>query len=402
MQFSYTAIDKTGKRMVGEEQAKDQYDLAHVLKERGLALVSVKEKKGAGMAGISLPFFSRVKTQDKIVFAKNLSAMIRAGLSLSRSLTILERQTRNPKFKDVIARVGETVERGGSLSEALLAHPKVFSSLLVAMVKAGEESGSLAESLSVVGVQMEKNYLIVKKVRGALLYPAIIIIAMVIVGVLMLVFVVPTLTATFTELKVDLPASTRAIIAVSDFLTHRSILALFLLIVVVSGAASVFRTRIGKRGVEAVLLRTPIIGELIKKANAARTGRTLSSLLSSGVDMVEAIGITGDVIQNSYFKDVLRAAGEEVQKGMPLSHSFKKEGSPYPSLVGEMVEVGEETGKLSGMLGEVSVFYETEVEEATKNLSTIIEPFLMIIVGVVVGFFAVSMISPTYSLLDNI
>lgn len=402
MYFSYTAIGKDGKRMAGEESAKDQYDLSRVLKERAMTLLSAKEKKEAGFSDIFLPFFSRVKTQDKIVFAKNLAAMIRAGLSLSRGLGILERQTKSKKFKIIMGKVSEAVSRGNSLSEALAAHPNAFPSLLVAMVKSGEESGGLSESLSVVGVQMEKNYLLVKKVRGALLYPGIIMSAMVIVGVLMLVFVVPTLTSTFRELKVDLPASTKAIIAVSDFLSNHSILAFGIFIVVAGLLVMIFKTPRGKRAGETVILRIPVIGELVKKTNAARTGRTLSSLLSSGVDMVEAIKITEDVIQNSYFKDVLRVAGEEVQKGTPLSHSFKKEGSPYPSLVGEMVEVGEETGKLADMLGQVAVFYESEVEEATKNLSTIVEPFLMIIVGVVVGFFAISMISPTYSLLNNI
>ncbi|MEK7139892.1 MAG: type II secretion system F family protein [Patescibacteria group bacterium] len=402
MQFSYTAIGKDGKRVTGEEQAKDQYDLGRALKERGMTLLSAKEKKTVGKMDIYLSFFSRVKMQDKIVFTKNLSAMIRAGLSLSRSLAILERQTKNAKFKIVIARVAETVERGGSLSEALAAHPNVFSSLLVAMVRAGEESGGLAESLSVVGIQMEKNYLLAKKVRGALLYPGIIITAMVIVGVLMLVFVVPTLTATFKELKVDLPRSTQAIIAVSDFLSNHSILSLLILIMVVGGVYSGLRTKKGKRGAEAVVLHLPIIGELVKKTNAARTGRTLSSLLTSGVDMVEAIRITEEVVQNSYFKDVLREAGERVQKGTALSAVFKEDRSPYPILVGEMMEVGEETGKLSDMLSQIAIFYESEVEEATKNLSTIVEPFLMVLVGVVVGFFAVSMISPTYSLLNNI
>lgn len=402
MYFSYTAIDKTGKRATGEEQAKDQYDLGRALKERGLTLLSAKEKKSVNIMGTYLPFFSRVKMQDKIVFTKNLSAMIRAGLSLSRSLAILARQTKSAKFKMVIERVSETVERGGSLSEALVAHPKTFSSLLVAMVKSGEESGSLAESLSVVGNQMEKNYLLLKKVRGALLYPGIIIIAMLIVGVLMLVFVVPTLTSTFKELKVDLPASTQAIIAVSDFLSNHSILSFFILIAGIAGVYGILRTKKGKRGAETIVLHLPVIGELVKKTNAARTGRTLSSLLSSGVDMVEAIHITEEVVQNSYFKEVLHKASESVQKGTPLAVIFKEDDSPYPVLVGEMMEVGEETGKLSDMLSQIAIFYENEVEEATKNLSTVVEPFLMVLVGVVVGFFAVSMISPTYSLLNNI
>lgn len=402
MLFSYAAIGSDGRRAIGEESAHDQYDLARTLKARGLVLVSAKEKKTIAMVEVYLPFFSRVKTQDKIVFVKNLSAMIRAGLSLSRSLAILERQTKNKKFQEIIRQVAQTVERGGSLSEAFVAHPNAFSSLLIAMVRAGEESGSIADSLAIVGNQMEKNYLLIKKVRGALLYPGIIISAMLVVGVLMLVFVVPTLTSTFRELNVDLPASTKAIIAVSDFLAHHSIISFFILLGTIVGVVAILRTGRGRRNAEAVLLHLPIIGELVRKTNAARTGRTLSSLLTSGVDMVEAIRITGEVVQNSHFRSVLKEAAESVQKGTPLSAMFKREDSPYPLLVGEMMEVGEETGKFSDMLTQVAVFYENEVEEATKNLSTIIEPILMVVVGVVVGFFAVSMISPTYSLLNNI
>lgn len=400
--FTYTAIDRAGKRMSGEGDAKDEYELGKNLKAAGTILLSVQEKKEKSFLQMSIPFFSRVKTQDKIIFAKNLAAMIKAGLSLDRGLGIIQRQTKSEKFKAVVAKVEETVSRGEAFHDALAAHPGVFSPLLVSMVKAGEESGSLADSLSVVGVQMEKNYLLLKKVRGALIYPGIVMTAMVVVGILMLIFVVPTLTATFKELNVDLPASTQAIITVSDFLANHTFIALLSLIAIVMGLVYFFRTKRGKRIGETIVLHMPVIKELVKKTNAARTGRTLSSLLAAGVDMVEAINITEEVIQNSYFKEVLHEAAAHVQKGIPLSSSFKKDKVPYPILVGEMIEVGEETGKLSGMLGEIATFYETEVEEATKNLSTVVEPILMVIVGTVVGFFAVSMISPTYSLLNSI
>lgn len=402
MFFSYTAIGSDGKRTTGTDEAKDQYDLGRALKARGITLLSAEKKKERSLVGAFLPFLGRVKTADKIVFTKNLSAMTRAGLSLSRSLAILEKQTKSEKFKTIIGRVSETVERGGTLSEGLAAHPRAFPALLSAMVKAGEESGGLSDALSLAGSQMEKSYLLAKKIRGALLYPGIIITAMIVVGILMLIFVVPTLTSAFKELGVALPASTRAIIAVSDFLAERALLSLGMFIVFFFAVWGAFKSRAGKHAWESFVLRVPVIGELVRKTNAARTGRTLSSLLSAGVAMTEALRITGEVVQNFHFRKVLAEAGERVQKGEPLSLIFKENEVLYPPLVGEMTEVGEETGKLTDMLVQVAVFYETEVEEATRNLSTIIEPFLMVVVGITVGFFAVSMIAPTYSLLDSI
>ncbi|HEC30506.1 MAG TPA: type II secretion system F family protein, partial [Candidatus Yonathbacteria bacterium] len=194
------------------------------------------------------------------------------------------------------------------------------------------------------------------------------------------------------------PASTRLVIAISDFLSGNPVLAFALIIFTVIGFMFFIKTKKGKRVLEFVVLKIPIIGKIAKQVNSARTARTLSSLLSSGVDMVGAISITRDVVQNHYYKEVLKDAGDDVQKGLPLSRSFKKREDLYPILVGEMIEVGEETGKLSEMLLQVAIFYENEVDTATENISTIVEPFLMVVIGIVVGFFALSMITPMYSL----
>jgi len=404
MKFKYKAISPSGETISDVIEAKDKFDLAHQLKEGGKLLVFAEEEKGGGfisMASINA-MLSRVNMQEKITFARNLSAMVHAGLTLSRGMNILERQTKNEKFKKILRAIGESIKEGNSLSDSLSKYPNIFSSLFVSMVRAGEESGSLAQSLKIISAQMEKNYLLQKKIKGALVYPAIIMIAMVIVGVLMLIFVVPTLTSTFEELNVELPASTQAIIFVSDTLINHTLGILGGLAIFIMLTMAYFRTPRGKRILDFSFLHIPIIGKLVKKTNSARTARTLSSLLSSGVDIVEALGITKDILQNSYYKAIVTEAQEGIQKGRPLSKAFIGAENLYPILVGEMMEVGEETGQLSNMLLEIADFYEGEVEEATKNMATIIEPFLMIVVGVVVGFFAVAMISPTYSLLNNI
>lgn len=401
--FKYKIKEESGEIIEAFIEAEDKYSLADSLKKQGKNVLFIEEQR---TSGDFMKFLNRlivkVKLQDKIIFTKNLSAMTEAGLALSRSLNILERQTKNIVFKDIISSLSENINKGGTFSDGLAKFPKVFSSLFISMVRAGEESGSLSDSLKIVGDQLEKSYVLRKKIKGAMMYPMIVVGAMFIIGILMLMYVVPTLTDTFKELDVELPASTQFVIYVSDFLAENPILAFGIISFSIFIFIFSLKTKIGKRVSEFIVLRIPIIGKIAKQANSARTARTLSSLLSSGVDMVGAISITRDVVQNSYYKEVLDNAKMNVQKGIPLSESFKKREDLYPILVGEMIEVGEETGKLSEMLLQVAIFYENEVDTATKNISTIVEPFLMVIIGIVVGFFALSMITPMYSLSDAI
>ncbi len=306
------------------------------------------------------------------------------------------------RFKEVVLSLEETIRKGGTLSQALSNYTAIFSPLFVSMVKAGEESGGLADALLVVGNQMEKSYLLIKKVRGALIYPAIIVLAMLTIGVLMLIYVVPTLTSTFKELKVELPLATRIVIAVSDFLKNDTLLFLAGVILFVGGIIAFGRTEVGKKMFDFISIRIPIIGTIVQETYAARTARTIASLLSAGVPVIESLKITEDVLSNGYYKAVLAEAQKKVEKGAPMSEAFLAHENLYPILVGEMMTVGEETGETSGMLQKLAVFYEDEVEQKTKDMSTIIEPFLMIFIGVTVGFFALAMISPTYSLMNNV
>jgi type IV pilus assembly protein PilC len=249
---------------------------------------------------------------------------------------------------------------------------------------------------------MEKTYLLKRKIRGALMYPGIILTAMIIIGILMLIYVVPTLTATFKELEIDLPASTRAIILISDFLKDHTFIFLFGIFAIVGGLYAWSQDPKGKRSLDYIFLHIPLISNLVRETNSARTARTLSSLLSSGIEVVNALEITKDVVKNSYYKEVLSKAENKIQKGVSLSKIFEEESDIYPIFVSEMVSVGEETGKLSDMFQRVAIFYEEDIDQKTKNMSTIIEPFLMIFIGVVVGFFALSMITPTYSLVGGL
>jgi type IV pilus assembly protein PilC len=405
MQFDYTVINTEGKREKGRAYAADTFTLSALLKKEGKTLVSAEEvKKGVFSSMKNIALFQRISMDEKIMFAHNLAAMTRAGLSLSRTLSILERQSTNARFKNVMNALSETIKKGGTLADAMREFPTEFSPLFVSMVHAGEESGGLADSLEVVGVQMKKNNELIKKVKGAMIYPSIVIGVMVLVGIVMIIKVVPTLTATFVELDVELPAATKILIGVSDAMRNHFLLVVLGFVFCALLVVYAMRTKRGRQMRDMLLLRIPVIGGLVQEFNAARTARTLSSLLSSGVDIVQSLAITRDVIQHTQFKDVVGHASERIQKGVQLSVLFSegKAGKLYPILFSEMIAVGEETGKVSDMLEEVAQYYEGEVEAATKNMSTIVEPILMLIVGVVVGFFALAMITPMYSVMSGI
>ncbi|MDO8310751.1 MAG: type II secretion system F family protein, partial [Sideroxyarcus sp.] len=236
----------------------------------------------------------------------------------------------------------------------------------------------------------------------AMLYPCIILVAIVGIGVLMMIKVVPTLAQTFEEMNAKLPQSTQAVIATSDFLMEHTLAAIILIIALIAGMYLLGSTKVGRRMRDAIFLHVPVIGTMVKEVNAARTARTLASLSNSGVDVLTSLEITREVVQNSYFQDVLMTAQKAVGQGEPLSATFVRSESLYPPFVGEMMSVGEETGQTAEMLKRLAMYYETEVDRKTKDMSTIIEPFLMVFIGAAVGFFAISMISPIYQLSQNI
>lgn len=402
MKFSYTARNADGTLTNGTLEASTRADAIEVLRTKNTTPVSLTEHRSFSVGKSAIFVSKRVRLSEKILFAKNLSGMLSAGLSISRALQVLLKQTTNSYLKSIITDILEAIDQGKTFSEGLQKYPNTFSNLFISMVRAGEESGTLPQVLLEIKSILEKAYTLNRKIKSALMYPMIIFCAIILIGVLMFIFVVPTLTKTFKELGVPLPATTRFIIFISDTISNH-----YLLLAGIVGAIGVgcyFAMKLAsvRRATDWFILHLPVIGGIAKEVNTARTTRTMSSLLASGVTISRTLSITRDVVQNHYYKEIITRAEAAVESGAPISSIFRAESKLYPLMVGEMMAVGEETGNLGTMLSDIALFYEAEVDAKTKDLSTIIEPVLMIFIGGAVGFFAVSMLSPMYSILDTI
>ena len=406
--FAFTAKTMDGRMKTGMQSAKDREELARALRQQGYLLTSAEESGAGGQMGALDKAFNRfrgfrgVSLVDKIMFTRNLAVMIGAGLALNRALTVLEEQTESKKFKVIIGDVAKGVQGGKPFSECIARHPSAFAELYVNMVKIGETAGNLEEVLNGLADQMKKDHDIIARVRGALMYPAVIFVVMLLVGYLMMVMVVPKLADTFADIGAELPLSTKVLIGLSGIMLNYWYLALAGMVGLVWGARFALKTQSGKRGFDALILKLPVIKGLSRKLNSARFCRTLGILVDSGVPIVKALEILSRTLSNHFFSESLYNASVEIQKGKTLFESLKSYRALYPPLVTQMVAVGEETGSLTKVLSRLADFYEDEVNNITKNLSTIIEPVMMVIIGAAVGFFALSMITPMYSVMNNI
>ncbi len=405
--FVYHGEDAEGKKVTETVTADDRYAVYDIARTNGHTVSSVEEgtsfsfKNLINMEAINEKL-GRVKQDELVMVTRNLGSMLVAGLTVIRALSVIERQSSNAKLKAVIRKISAGLNKGDQFNEALREFPAVFSDLYVAMVRAGEEGGNLAESLQTLAVQMERSSNLKKKIKGAMMYPSIVIIVMIIIGVLMMIFVMPQITGMFKDMGTDLPATTQFLIALSDFFSQHTILAVGSIVGFFAVLTYAIKSKPGKIATSWLVPKLPVIGTLAKEMNSARTARTLSSLLNSGVDVIQSLEITEDVVQNVFYRKIIRDARARVEKGSALSDAFIERSDLYPILVGEMILVGEETGQIAGMLGELAIFYETEVERKTKDLSTIIEPLLMVVIGGGVGFFALALIAPIYSIGNGI
>src|SRR3989344_4002960 len=391
--YFYTAITATGEKVSGSEVAQDERTLANILREKGYLLTTAtteQAKKKVLSFGPFLDRFHPASLTDKLLFTRNLQVMVAAGVPLPKALDILSAQTESKSFRKVLLEIKKEVVEGQSLSDSMGNYPAIFSELFTNMIKVGEESGTLEQVLQQLTLQLERSHELRSKVLGALMYPSV------------LIAVIPQLAATFRELEVPLPLATSIVIGLGTFLSNFWYIAFPALFGFLVLAFRLTKTKVGKRAFDAFILKAPLFGGITQKMNAALMTRTLSSLITSGVPIVRSLEITSKVLGNIYFQDSLEVSAQRVGKGEKLSAALKSYGHLYPVVVVQMVEVGEETGETGNILAKLAEFYKEGVTQVTKNLTSIIEPILMLIIGATVGFFAISMIQPMYGMLSAI
>ncbi|MBI2454459.1 MAG: type II secretion system F family protein [Parcubacteria group bacterium] len=413
MEYKYKAVTKDGHESFGAREATSAADLARELREQGLYLVWARDSSSATPpddssgktdfwteASRSFDFlFKHVGLAEKVVFARHLGLMIKSGFSLNKALDTLARQTPNKYFASALKDIASKVTGGKSFHESVAEHKNIFPMVFISMVKIGEASGKLEETLRLATRHLKREHILKRKIKGALVYPAIIVALMAGVGAVMMVFVLPQLAQTFSELNVPLPLSTRAFFALANFLERFWYFAAIIFLALVwSCYFFVKKTELGRKVLNFIFLKLPIFSDLTKKLNSARFARTLNSLLSGGVSMTEALKITSETLDNFFYRKAVAETIPEVEKGKTLSSVLVKYPSLFPPVVTEMTAVGEETGSLTVILKELARFFEGEVSVATKSLSSIVEPIIMILVGLAVGVFALSIIQPIYSI----
>ena len=399
--FAYDAINAQGLEISGVIHAPDVSAAREQLQTRGLLPQSLAERNAAGERGAGSAF-KKVKPKSLQVFARQFATMIGAGVSVVQALVTLEEQTDDKYLAEVIADVRSDVEGGVILSKALARHPKVFNRLFVAMVEAGESSGTLDTVLDRVAVQIEKETQIKRRVKGAMVYPAVVISFAFLVLTFMLLFIIPVFVNVFDDLNGNLPRLTQFVMNVSYALRHYW----FIIFPAIGGMIFAFfrlkRTERGRQVWDRFKLRIPMrVGDVVHKIALARFSRTLSTLVSSGVDIIKALEITGATSGNWVVEQSLADIRTRVHEGVPISQPLQ-EDPVFPPMVGQMVKIGEETGELDGMLGKVADFYEDEVDSSIQSLTSIIEPILMIGVGIMVGTIVIAMYLPMFKMLTLI
>ncbi|RJR31034.1 type II secretion system F family protein [Candidatus Parcubacteria bacterium] len=342
--------------------------------------------------------YQGVPASQKIFFVQQLGVMIRTGISLSAALTTLNKQASSGKFKRILTDVKEEVEKGNLLSKGLERYSKIFGELFINMIKAGETSGKLEEVLKQLYIQMKKDHEIMGKVKGALIYPSIVIVMMCVIGILMMIYVIPSITGIFEEVNAQLPLMTRILISISKFITHNGILTASAAVLLITGFVRFITWPKGKFQFHKLLLKTPIAGKIIVKVNLARLCRTLSSLLKTDIPIVQTFSITSQVLGNMIYRQALEKAKEQIKKGVSIEECLNGYPKLFPPVFLQMVAVGEDTGSLDDILEESAIFYEDEVSQTMSNLPSIIEPVLMVILGIGVAAMAVAVIMPMYSL----
>lgn len=394
--FYYKARDREGRLMTGEVEASSATEAAQLIHDKKLYVISLK-------ASIDSPFDfvkhfrERITASDISTFTRQLSTMINAGLPITEALLILRSQSKGALQK-IVAQILADIEAGESLSTSMGRHPRVFSKTYIALVKSGEVGGVMDTVLARLADNLEKQEEFSGKVKGALIYPVVIVVGMIVVSMIMMIFVIPRLLSLYSDFNATLPLPTKILIWISGFMVN-----FWWLLLIIVGAALYFiniyrNTKIGRRKTDAMIFNIPVFGELQRQIVLTELTRTLSLMVSAGVPILEALNITSEVVNNSIVSDALKESAGEVERGFPIAYAFGRRPEAFPFLLSQMVAVGEETGKMDEVLNKISHIFEVDSDEKVKGLTASIEPMVMVLLGVGVGFLVIAVILPIYNL----
>lgn len=396
--FQYSAMDKAGKTKKGKMEARNKEVATQMIKDAGMYPIQVNEE---GALQKDIVIGNPIGTKDLTIFCQQFEAVLSAGISVLEALHLLKEQTENKYFQKVIADIYANVEQGESLSSSMSKHPKVFPSILINMIEAGEISGNLEVALRRMASHFEKEFKLQQDVKKATTYPIVVAFISIAVVVVLMVVVIPTFVGMFSEMGMELPLTTRILLAISDFIINQWYVLIISIALIVLVFTYYSRSEVGKMMLSGVKLKAPVFGNLNTKIIASRFARTLSTLLASGLPLLDAMEVVSKVVDNHKVMKGLIDAREQVSKGMPLSKPIAEMGV-FPPMINHMVRIGEDTGQLEPILDKVADFYDTEVETAVSQLTTMLEPLIIVVLALVVGFVVISIVQPMFQMYGGI
>jgi len=400
--FVYTALDPSGKTIKGKVEAENEQLLLSKLHEQRYHVLSVSQTRVRGAkVTVSKTSGKKVKLNAMVIFSRQLATMIDAGIAIVRCLDILEGQTKEPALRAVIAQCKKDVKGGLSLTDAFSKHPNVFSRLYVNMVKAAEAGGILDKILERLSVFLEKEQEIRGKIKSAMIYPILVLVFATIMVIVMFIVVLPRFKEIFESMNVEMPPATKALFAMSDFLTGYWYILLGMIIAGFFGYRWYSSTEKGAWQIDMLKLKAPVIGVLVQKMAISRFSRTFATLIASGVPIMRSLEIVCETAGNKVIARAIDNARNAIREGQKISAPLLQSGM-FPAMVTHMIDVGEETGRLSEMLAKVSDFYDQEVDNAVKGLTSMIEPCLIVVMGGLVGFIAISIMAPIFKLISSV
>ncbi|MDZ7798024.1 MAG: type II secretion system F family protein [Patescibacteria group bacterium] len=395
--FDYKAKNKSGDTVNGAVEAPSENVAQEVLRDKGLIVLSVNERSKITLFQSTFGFLKRVPRKDVVMFSRQLAVLIAATVPIVQALRILVKQQKNVNFKIILSEIADEVDGGARLSQTLGKYPQVFSDFFVHMIRSGETTGKLDETLNYLADQQERDYDLMSKIKGAMIYPVFIVGGMIAVGVLMMIFVLPKLTEVLEQGGGELPWSTKLVMGTSGFLQSKWWLLLLIIIILVAVFILIRKNPAGQRKLDELKMRLPVFGQIYQNIYLVRFSRSLATLLVSGVTLTKSLEITGDIVGNLLYKELVEDTIEDVESGKSIATSFLK-SKAVPVMLPHMMAIGEQTGKMDLILDKISGFYARELENTVNNLVSLIQPFILVIMGIGVAVMVMSILLPMYNL----